>query len=60
MFFRNSINGSVEWLGIPEFMRNNGPSWTANILAPHPSSGDRGSITNTNWVSQYGGGSDSV
>ena len=60
MFGRNYINGSVEWLGVPELLRNDGLPWTANILAPYASWGDRGSRTNTNWGSQYGGGSDSV
>ena len=35
-FGRNSINGSVEWLGFPDFLRTDGPTWTENVLAPHP------------------------
>ena len=60
MFGRNSINESVEWLGITDFLRTDGPPWTADILALRPSWGDQGSSTNPNWGSQYGGSSDSV
>ena len=35
MFGRNYINGSVEWLGVPDFLRNYGPHWTLNLLAPY-------------------------
>ena len=44
----NSISGSVQWLGIPDFLSTNGPPWTTNILAPHPIWGYRGSSTNPN------------
>ena len=37
MFGVNIINGSVQWLGIPDLLRTDGPPWTSNILAPHPS-----------------------
>ena len=60
MFGRNSINGSEDWLGVPDFHRIDGPAWTDNILALRPSWGDGGHITNPNWVSQYGGGSGNV
>ena len=60
MFRRNSINGSVEWLGVPDLLRTNGPPWTANILAPHPSWGYQGYSTNPNWGSGSGGYSESV
>ena len=60
MFGGNSINGSVEWLGVTEFLRTDRPPWTANILATHPSLGERGSSKNTNWSIQYGGHTDSV
>ena len=60
MFGINSINGSVQWLGVPDFLRTDGPAWTANLLDTHPSWGDQGSSTNPNWGSQYGGHSDSV
>ena len=49
MLSRNSINGSVEWLDVPDFMRNNGPPWTLNLLTPYASWEDRGSITIPNW-----------
>ena len=35
MFGRKSINGSVEWLGVPSFLSNDGLPWTLNILAPY-------------------------
>ena len=60
MFGINSINGSFKWLGVPDFLRNDGPPWTVNILAPYPSWGEQESITNPNWVSFSGGHSKSV
>ena len=60
MFGRNSINGSVEWLGVPDFLRNNGPPWTLKLLSLYDSWGYRGSSTNPNWGGQSGEGSDSV
>ena len=60
MFVKIYINGSVEWLGIPDFHRTDGLAWTAIILDPRPSLGDGGYTTNTNWGSQYGGVSGSV
>ena len=60
MFGRISINGSVEWLAVPDFRRTYGPTWTANILATRTSWEDNGSTTNTNWVSQSGGDYGSV
>ena len=29
-----SINGSVDWIGVPDFLRNDGILWTLNLLAP--------------------------
>ena len=55
MFRVNSINGSVQWLGIPDPLRTNGPPWTDNILAPSPDWGTCGTAINTNWVIQPGG-----
>ena len=60
MFGRNSINESVEWLGVPDFLNNYGRPWTVNVLAPYASWGDIGSSTNQNWGSQYVGGSERV
>ena len=53
MFGRNFIHGSVEWLGITDFHRTDGPGCTANLLAPHTSWVDGGSTTNPNWGSKY-------
>ena len=41
-----SINGSVEWLGIPDFKRTGGPIWADNLLVPHSSWGDGATTTN--------------
>ena len=51
MFGRNYINGSVEWLGVPNFLRNYGPPWTLNLLAPYANWWDRGSST----IPSFGG-----
>ena len=50
-----SINGSVEYLGIPDFHRTGAPFWADNILAPCSSWGDGDTTTNQNWVIQPGG-----
>ena len=60
MFGINYINGSFQWLGVPDFLRTDGPARNAIMLAPHPSCGDQGPSTNLNWVSQTGGNFDSV
>ena len=52
----NSNNGSVKWFGVLDFLRTDGPAWTANILALNPSWGDGGFTTNLNWGSKSGGG----
>ena len=56
MFGRNSINGSVKRLGVPDFLRTNGHTWTVDLLDLNPSWGYIGSINNQNWGSQYRGG----
>ena len=33
IFGINSINVSVEWLGVPDFFRTYGPAWNANLLS---------------------------
>ena len=43
-----SINGSVEYLGIPDFHRTSEPFWDDNILAPSSSWGYGGTTTNKN------------
>ena len=48
----NSINGSVQWLGVPDPLINDRPPWTDNILAPGPDWGTGGTDTNPNWGSQ--------
>ena len=55
MFGINSINGSIEWLGVPNFSKTNGPPWTANILDPQPGWGDQSSSTDPNWDNCSGG-----
>ena len=60
MFGRNSINASVEWLSVPNFLRNDGPPRILNILAPYADWGDRGSSTSPKWGSVSGGHSDGV
>ena len=57
MFGVNSVNGNVQWLGVPDFLRTDRPPWTANILAPHPIWGDQVSSTNPNLGSQSVGDS---
>ena len=60
MFGRNSINGSVKWLGVPNILRNDGPPWNLNILAPYANWGGRGFSTSPNLGSFYGGYFDGV
>ena len=55
MFGRNYINGSVKWIGVPDFLKNDGPPWTLNLLAPYDSWGVRGSSTSPNLGSGSGG-----
>ena len=50
MFGSNYFNGSVEWLGVPDFLRNYGPPWDLNLLYLYATWGDRGNSTNPNWV----------
>ena len=56
------INGSVEWLGVPDFHRTGGTFWDHNLLDLCSSWGYSDTTTNQNWGSQPGGpyGSDSV
>ena len=42
------INEIFQWLGIPAPLRNDGPPWTDNILAPSLSWGTGGTSTNPN------------
>ena len=60
MFVINSINGSVQWLGVPDLLRTDGPPWTDNLLDHYASWGDRGCITNPYCGSQPWGEPNSV
>ena len=60
MFDRNSINGSVEWLGVTNLLRNDGTPWNLNLLAPYADWGDRRSSNSTNLGSGSGGYYDCV
>ena len=60
MFGRISINRSVEWLDVPDFLRNDGPPWNLNLLAPYDNWGDIGYSTIPDWGSGYGGHPNSV
>ena len=55
MFGINSINGSVQWLGVPAPLRTDGLPWTDNIFAPSPAWRTGGTATNPNLGSQPGG-----
>ena len=51
MFGINSINVSVQWLGVPDPLGTDRTPWTDDILAPSPSCGNVGTSTNSNWGS---------
>ena len=55
MLGRKTINVSVKWIGVPNFLRTDGPPWTLNLLSPYSNWVDRGSSTSPNLVSGYGG-----
>ena len=55
IFGVNSINESVQWLGVPSLLRTDGFPWTDNILCPSLDWGTDGTATNLNWGSQPGG-----
>ena len=48
MFGVNSINVSIQWLGVPTPLRTDGPTWTDIILVPSPAWGTGGTVTNSN------------
>ena len=60
MFGSKSMNGSVECIVVPNFLSNDGPTWTLNLLDPCAGWGKRGSSTSLNLSSGSGGYSDSV
>ena len=41
IYGRKSINGSVEWIVVPDLSCNTGVAWTKNILVPNLCWGDR-------------------
>ena len=49
IYGQKSINGSVEWLGIPAPSCGTGAAWTENILVPNSRWGDGGN--NETWAS---------
>ena len=51
IFCKKSINGSFEFLGIPDPLRTNRPYWIDNILVPITAWGVDGTVTNLNWGS---------
>ena len=55
MFGVNSINGSVQWLGVPDFLWTDRPPWAGNLMDPSPSWVNGVTTTNPNWGSQPGG-----
>ena len=55
MFGRKLINGSIKWLGVPNFLWNYGPSWTLNFLDPYASWGTEGLVPVKTLVVVMGG-----
>ena len=55
MFGVNYINESIQWLGVPDPLKTDGPPWIDNILDTSPAWGAGGTATNLNWGSQPGG-----
>ena len=45
-----TINGSFEFLGVPNPLKTNGPYWIDNILVSIPDWGVGGTVTNFNWI----------
>ena len=48
MFRRKVINGSFECMGVPDFLRTDGPSWTATLLDTYVDWGSGGTSTSQN------------
>ena len=42
MLGRKFIDGSFEYVGVPDFLRTNGPPWNDNLLAPYADCGRGG------------------
>ena len=60
MFGRSYIDGSVKWLRVPNFLRNDITPWNLNLLAPYACWGYIGSSTSPNLGSGSGGYFDSI
>ena len=60
MFGVNSINGSVQWLGVPAPLSTNGSPGTDNTFAPSFDWRTGGTDTNPNWGRKPGGAYGSV
>ena len=52
---QKSINGTFEFLSVPDALRTKGPYWIYILLVPIPVWGVSGTMTNSNWVSLPGG-----
>ena len=48
------MNGSFEFIGVPDPLRTNGPYWIGNILVIIPDWGAIVTVTTLNWGSQRG------
>ena len=55
IYGQKSINGSVEWLGVPHPFYDDGPPWTDNFLCPSPLWGDGVRVGAWAWGIQPGG-----
>ena len=60
MFGRKLIKESFELIGVPDFLRSDGPPWDINLLAPYADWGRGGPSTNQKLSSGSGGYSESV
>ena len=49
IFCKKSINGSFEFLGVPDPLRTNCPPWIDNFLVPSSAWGVGVTVTNLNW-----------
>ena len=60
MFWRKLINGSFEWMGVPDFFMADGTPCIVNLLAPFEYWGRGGPSTNHKLSSGSGGYYNSV
>ena len=54
IYGQRSINGSIEWLGVPAPFFDTGVDWTDNILVPSPRLGDGVMVGDWYWGTQPG------